>query len=70
MPACPNGEFRLGAWRVVVPKYNLSLVALNICQVARFEPEGFGEQPKQPLPQIFHLFGVFKQCISANHNTF
>lgn len=52
-----------------MPNYNLSLVAFYICQVARFEPKGLGEQLEQPVPQILHLFGVLKYCIPANRKT-
>jgi len=64
MPSRPklpkHGDFMLGASRVVVAYYSLSLVALYVTQVARFEPKRLGEQLKQPVSQTLHMFGVFK----------
>lgn len=68
MPACANGKFMLGTGRVVVTEYDPSLVALNIGQVARFEPTSLREQLEQNAPQILHLLGVPKQRIAANQH--
>ena len=61
-----DGRFRLGAGRVIVAEYDLSLVALYICQVARFEPKSFREQLEQGVPQTLHLVGIVKQRIAEN----
>jgi hypothetical protein len=66
MSACTNGKFWLGTGRVVVAEYDLSLVAIDICQVARFNAKSLREQLEQSVSQILHLLGVFKQCIAVN----
>ena len=66
VPACSDGKLRLGTGRVVVAEHDLPLVALDVRQVARFEPQRFRQKLEQCAPQVLHLLGVLAQSITAN----